>query len=716
MYIKTLSKKKKKMPDLEKRVLDILENLKELPDIKKRQKDILDEISKEIKTALGQISHNVQNINQSGQNIRENINNSNQNVNNTSDSLEKVKKIYHIFKRNIENISRTFERSSREFRSFVEEGPFEKLKSVLQNLPAIGGIATGIFSALDMFNKIVDNYSRIARSGAVFADGLEEIIAVGKDLRLSFEETGEFFAKYANLLNRGNREFVDYIERSMKTSDSILRYGYDIETLRDSAAEFLTIQRNLGFLRQINADEQSRLFHETIENFYGVSTRLGIAATELVESMKSLSEDPEARIALRNLNESGRQMLSLMEKVAPNLSRFMAEALTKKGLERAEDYEKYAVTEVFPVINEIFNMLISGSGNAEEMLIILSQNRDLIARTMQRAAFSGMNDIVNVLNELDLLAHAVVDNIETGQKESENELGRQLIETRNKIRAQISDMSAELIRRLSNAGGLAEKLSDFLVRAAKQTTNILQNTFWIDLLTDFANAAITLTKSVLNMAKSINRFFGFEDSPFYTIATTAILAFLPKSIFNLFKAIRPQTASNIAASLSSILGNRITGFLISTLSSVKKTFLLLTSGIFAATELGNFFEKEKNETQKPEVTAPIETTPAIKEPTRATIPTIGPRAELFSPANIAGQTLATTQPLTPEATKALTETGNTGESSMSMKLGKLSEEMKELRDLNKNIAESYQKKIMVLQNIQKQNEKVTISISDMVSP
>jgi len=694
--------------------LDILEKLKEIPRIKEEQKKLLEDIKKSLISESLNIHENIENANLSVEESRRNLNSLMKISFSFVNIIRNVIRKFTNLKENLDQFSRSVARYSEKTQSLIES-PFENFKSFTESLPIIGGFSVAFFKIYEMFDDLANAYSNAARSGVIFSKTIEQIYADSKDLVMTLPEFANFLAKYANIVNRGNKEFIDYLDISMKTSDKLLSFGYDLETLRESAAQFLVIQRNLGFLRRINAEEQSKLFQTTIENFYSASKRLGIAATEILQSLEKLSEDPEARIALRKLGQRGQEILAVLEKEAPNLQKLLTQAIVRGGLERADDYALFATTEISPMIAEIYSMILSNRGSLNSLLDLIRSNSDVLSRNMQLFALMGQDHIVNILNELDIFSKKTLDTIEFSEENMGEEFAKQVVLARNRVRATIADVSSEIIRRLSEIGNISELISGYLIKITKITTDMAKNTFWLDLLEGFSQAATKLVAAIVNLSEKITGVFGLNGT-IYQAIVAGILLFLPKGLNRVFQSLGGAFLANSSFFGSTILKS-IMGLMNYILSSTKRTFLALVTGMFAASGLGNLLGNlfpEENSEQATETKSLSQSIPSTSTES-ITIPNISNPSVAGSP--FTGAEIAETPLITPSVTKTLeSESSVNPEASLAKSMEELSNIMKQINSMHERIKEANERKLQLLQKMTKTQESVNESISNITSP
>jgi ABC-type transporter Mla subunit MlaD len=697
------------------RIIDILEKLKEIPRIKEEQKKLLEDIKKSLVSESQDIHENFENANRSVEETRKNLNSLLRISFSFVNVIRNVIRKFTNLKESLDQFSRSVARYSEKTQSLVES-PFENFKSFTESLPIIGGFSIAFFKIYEMFDDLANAYSNAAKSGVIFSKTIEQIYADSRDLVMTLPEFANFLAKYANIVNRGNREFINYLDISMKTSDRLLSFGYDLETLRESAAQFLVIQRNLGFLRRINAEEQSKLFSTTIENFYSASKRLGIAATEILQSLEKLSEDPEARVALRKLGQRGQEILAVLEKEAPNLQKLLTQAIVRGGLERADDYALFATTEISPMIAEIYSMILSNRGSLNSLLDLIRSNSDVLSRNMQLFALMGQDHIVNILNELDIFSKKTLDTIESSEENMGEEFAKQVVLARNRVRATIADVSSEIIRRLSEIGNVSELISNYLIKITKITTDMAKSTLWLDLLEGFSQAATKLVSAIVNLSDKIAGIFGLNGT-IYQAIVAGILLFLPKGLNRIFQSLGGAFLANYSSSFGSAILRPIMNLMNYILSSTKRTFLALVTGMFAASGLSNLFGNlfpEENSEQATETKSLSQNIPSTStEPT--TIPNISNPSVAGSP--VTGAEIAKTPLITPSVTKTLeSESSVNPEASLAKSMEELSNIMKQINSMHERIKEANERKLQLLQKMTKTQESVNESISNMISP
>jgi hypothetical protein len=242
-----------------------------------------------------------------------------------------------------------------------------------------------------------------------------------------------------------------------------------------------------------------------------------------------------------------------------------------------------------------------------------------------------------------------------------------------------------------------------------------KSTLWLDLLEGFSQAATKLVSAIVNLSDKIAGIFGLNGT-IYQAIVAGILLFLPKGLNRIFQSLGGAFLANYS-SFGSVILKSIMGLMNYILSSTKRTFLALVTGMFAASGLSNLFGNlfpEENSEQATETKSLSQNIPSTStEPT--TIPNISNPSVAGSP--VTGAEIAKTPLITPSVTKTLeSESSVNPEASLAKSMEELSNIMKQINSMHERIKEANERKLQLLQKMTKTQESVNESISNMISP
>lgn len=435
------------------------------------------------------------------------------------------------------------------------DGSFRSVADSLSNLPAIGGVFAGFAVLAGVIDSTVDAYRTVTQSGIQFENGILGLVQSSGELGLSLDDTANMYKKYNTTIQRiGAPAFTGFIKEVRANSSDLYALGFTYKDIVESSAQFLETQRNLTGLRTLNQQEQSKLFDNTMKEFYKAAQITGVGVEQLLKSLNDLSEDPRTRLILKSLPEEGQRMIAAMREIDPKLAETVLEALQKGAVERVDNYEDIVVSGTKDLVQGIVDMAKDGSGSVANLRDFLKANEQELASRAGELGIAGLDGGLSfAASLLKTMNDMVVDpkqNTTGGETDKLSELllklGPQINETIARIREILLNFTVDI---LGPDGSFGEIIASGLIKFIEMVTNPAN----IAALTNFIDGVFRFTRVINGWVSSFQSLTG-NDNPFLNVILTGIGGLMAaKTALWLAKA----AASNLFGAVFGALGSAI---------------------------------------------------------------------------------------------------------------------------------------------------------------
>lgn len=398
------------------------------------------------------------------------------------------------------SLSKLSDALSDTYRSVSEfQGSFTGLGNILGKLPIIGAILTPIMGLINILDDQLDMFQTVSKSGLQFSDGLTGVnVAVAK-IGVGFERGTEILTQYNNLIQRvGIQSFGNFFESVRKTSNNLVRLGFSNDDLVKYSAEYLETQKNLTGLRRFNEVQQSKDFNNVMMEFYKASQMTGVAIGEIIEQLRSMSEDSRTRQVLQSLSQESQQSLALLRARSPEMAERMEQAILRGGIERIDDYGDLIASDLAGVYQSLYNALKAGL--SPEQLVNFIAPLGKAADERAKLYATQIRDKEAYLNaELGALANSFVTNTQAAANASEG-VGKELLELEQNFRNLINKLQEGISRTIGAFLDPNSPFGEFLNSGLKKLNNWLASNDVIEVVKNFITSIMGLTDTFLSIS------------------------------------------------------------------------------------------------------------------------------------------------------------------------------------------------------------------------
>lgn len=434
------------------------------------------------------------------------------------------------------------------------DGSFKSFANSMGELPVIGGVFAGFAVLAGVVDSTIDAYRTVTQAGVQFQNGILGLVQSSGELGLSLDDTAKMYKTYNNTIQRiGAPAFTGFIKQVRANSGDLYALGFSYKDIVESSASFLETQRNLTGLRTLNQQEQSKLFDNTIKEFYNAAQITGVGVEEMLKSLKSLSEDPRTRLILKSLPEAGQNLMATLQSIDPKMAETVLEAIQKGALERVSNYEDIVVSGTTDLVQGIVNMAKTGSGNAAAAAFLKSHEAELMQRVGQlgRAGLDGaLNFGAGLLKTMNDL---VLDPKQTPDGSGTDKLSELLLKLGPQINESISLIRETLLKFTVDILGPDGAFGEILAKGLIKFIGVVTNPDNIDALIMLIDGVVRFTTVIDGFSKSILAFAGAESPLTQVILTGMIGLVAAKTALWLAKA----ATTNLFGSIFGALGNAV---------------------------------------------------------------------------------------------------------------------------------------------------------------
>ena len=202
---------------------------------------------------------------------------------------------------------------------------FSSAASVFNNLPLVGGLVGGAFSAIAASgDKVFTSFKQSAAVGANFNGSMREMVNSASSAGLTMDQftgiiakNGEALALMGGSTTAGAIQLAKMgkIIRSSPVGDDLARLGFSTEDISNGMARFGGMMAKSG--KQMDATALAKTSAEYLKNLDAVSRLTGISKDALQAETDARMADSQYRLMLAKLDPEGAKNLELMMSSIP---------------------------------------------------------------------------------------------------------------------------------------------------------------------------------------------------------------------------------------------------------------------------------------------------------------------------------------------------------------------------------------------------------------
>jgi len=519
--------------------------------------------------------------------------------------FSKATQIYHKSIVSLSNSFQTLRNITNSTLMNIEKGDFyfSKFFEQFKNVGGtIGTLATAASFVLRYVEQNIDLYRRLVMSGVQVEGGLISMQKMFKDLGLYTTDAMEALIANASLVNRLSMKNLSEFSTAVDENiEDLVSLGIPYNEIKKWSLTYLSVQRNLGKLRELTMKEQAESFDETLKQFYRAAQWMGISVAEFVEQYTRISKEPKTRVALQQLPEQSRTLINVLFQMLPtDITETVVDAIILGAIERTNNYVDLTVAGLTPFVQNLIQ-LITRPGTTVDDLVSYIKQFTVEDEKILRLYIAGFEKSAQMLNELSLAKRKLADRLtETLMYDQEQATATQKwMKNVTEMRIKIFDLQSKLLEQAENILTKYPQLGDAIVNALGTINDFMDSSLFK--LIEFV---MNVVSGVYNTIKHILHFIfsplGIPD--FITSLASGALT------FGIGKALMRIIGKNL--SQSAIVPAARTGLktifnLISLILRSKFGILAVAVGAlgYAASKFMNVLENEES-AEKSETVAP----------------------------------------------------------------------------------------------------------------